>query len=47
MGEELVGRGEVIVDKVMGRLLAGLSDQDVQTLRIWLRGIAEAALPNA
>jgi DNA-binding MarR family transcriptional regulator len=45
VGEDLVRRGDAIVDKVMGRLLAGLSDQDVQTLRSWLRDIAEAALP--
>ena len=46
-GEELAGQGDAIVDEVMGRLLAGLSDRDLQTLRVTLRGIADAALPPA
>ncbi|WP_370372213.1 MarR family winged helix-turn-helix transcriptional regulator [Catenulispora sp. GP43] len=44
-GEELAKSGDAIMDEVMDRLLAGLSDQEVQTLRRCLREIAEAALP--
>jgi DNA-binding MarR family transcriptional regulator len=44
-GDELVRRCDTIVEDVMTRLLAGLSDRTLRTLRTSLRSIAEAALP--
>jgi hypothetical protein len=35
------------VDEVMSRLLTGLTDRHLQTLRTCLRAIAEAALPSS
>jgi DNA-binding MarR family transcriptional regulator len=44
-GGELVRRCEAIVEDVMTRLLSGLDDQALRTLRTSLQSIAEAALP--
>jgi DNA-binding MarR family transcriptional regulator len=44
-GGELVQRCEAIVEDVMTRLLSGLDDQALRTLRTSLQSIAEAALP--
>jgi DNA-binding MarR family transcriptional regulator len=44
-GDELVRRCDTIVEDVMTRLLAGLSDRTLRTLRTSLRSIADAALP--
>jgi DNA-binding MarR family transcriptional regulator len=44
-GRELSERCDAIVDGVMTRLLAGLADQDLRTLRTCLSAIAESALP--
>jgi DNA-binding MarR family transcriptional regulator len=44
-GDELVRRCNTIVEDVMTRLLAGLTDQALRALRTSLQSIAEAALP--
>jgi DNA-binding MarR family transcriptional regulator len=44
-GGELARRCEAIVEDVMTRLLSGLDDQALRTLRTSLQSIAEAALP--
>ncbi|MFD6160985.1 MarR family winged helix-turn-helix transcriptional regulator [Nocardia sp. NPDC060256] len=44
-GDELLRRCNIIAEEVMGRLLAGLTDESVRTLQAALQSIAEAALP--
>ena len=44
-GAELARRCDAIAEDVMARLLDGLTDQTLRTLRSSLRSIAEAALP--
>ncbi|MGW0811551.1 MarR family winged helix-turn-helix transcriptional regulator [Nonomuraea sp. NPDC002799] len=44
-GDELVRRCNALVEDVMSRLLAGLTDQTLRALRTSLSSIAEAALP--
>jgi DNA-binding MarR family transcriptional regulator len=44
-GGELARRCEAIIEDVMTRLLSGLDDQALRTLRTSLQSIAEAALP--
>jgi len=46
-GAELVQHCDTIVEGVMARLLAGLTDADLRTLAAALRSIADAALPAA
>jgi DNA-binding MarR family transcriptional regulator len=46
-GDELVRVCNTIVDEVMSRLLADLTDRDLETLRTCLRTIADAALPSS
>ncbi|WP_329070542.1 MarR family winged helix-turn-helix transcriptional regulator [Amycolatopsis sp. NBC_01480] len=46
-GDELERRCNTIVEEVMTRLIAGLGDQALRTLRTSLEAIAEAAHPTA
>jgi DNA-binding MarR family transcriptional regulator len=46
-GSKLVRRCNTIVEDVMTRLLAGLSDRTLRTLQTSLQAIADAALPSS